>query len=223
MGNFLQTCRWRSSVCHRLRRRQDVTWRDMTGHDMTWDDMTEHDMILYDMTLMTGQGRTWHDITLFSPSIQFLQRFLKLSWQLHECALCTAKRSRDGGCLGLAATGADAREIIDVVVSWGKESVWVLQIKEQMVTDEESALPVTDEMSEVDRSLIPWRRFARIVLLHVHAARSGRTLTGSHVEMALETLGQRGVEESAGFGPGTVICDWRQPWSWRPFATALKE
>ena len=77
----------------------------------------------------------------------------------------------------------------------------MLQIQDRILTVEESALPVRDEMSEVERSLIPWRRFARSVLLHVHAATSGCTLTGSHVEMALETLGKRGVAES------TVTCD----------------
>ena len=89
-------------------------------------------------------------------------------------------------------------EIVDVVVTPEKVNVLVPQLQEQMVTVEESALPVRDEMSEVERLLIPWRRFARSVLLHVHA---GCTLTGSHVEMALETLGKPGVAES------TVICD----------------
>ena len=45
-GNLLQTCRSRCSVCHRLRRRQDVTWRYMRWDDM-WHagrDMTVHDV-----------------------------------------------------------------------------------------------------------------------------------------------------------------------------------
>ena len=178
-------------TCHEMTWR-DIRWDEITKDDMRWHDRTGHDMTWHDMI---WQDRTCHDITWFSPSIQFWTRLLKLSWQLHECALCAARRWRDGGRLGLADTGADARG--------NRRRCCFTRIGERLG----AADPGADGDSRGDRS-----------------SSQGRDVRGWEIaEIFLAKLGKPGVAESAGFEPGTVICDWRLPWSWRPFTTALNQ